>query len=74
MTRSLCNLVDVRDMLCAQALARVAKALEPLAFGEALDVRYNADDVREDLLVWARGFGHAVSVIGASTLRLIKIR
>ena len=64
--------VDVRDMLCAQALALVAKALEPLAPGEALDVRYNADDVRQDLLVWAQGLNHPVSVSGASRLRIEK--
>jgi len=64
--------VDVRDMLCAQALARVAKALEPLAAGEAIEVRYNAEDVREDLLVWARGLGHQVSVTGDTTVRIEK--
>lgn len=64
--------VDVRDMLCAQALARVAQALEPCAPGEALDVRYNADDVRQDLLVWAQGRGYPVSVTVASTLRIEK--
>lgn len=66
------TIVDVRDMLCAQALARVAKALEHLAPGEALDVRYNADDVRHDLLIWAQGFSHPVSVTGPATLRIEK--
>ena len=69
---SIVTTVDVRDMLCAQALALVAKALARLAPGEALDVRYNADDVRQDLLVWARGLGHPASVTGPMALRLIK--
>ena len=50
--------VDVRDMTCAQALAVIAKAVAGLANGEALRVRYNADDVKRDLLVWAREGGH----------------
>ncbi len=45
--------VDVRDMVCAQALAVVAHAMEHLRAGEALEVLYNAADVRQDLLVWA---------------------
>ncbi|MBI4343707.1 MAG: hypothetical protein HY601_02710, partial [Candidatus Omnitrophica bacterium] len=46
--------VDVRDMLCAQALAVVSAAAARLADGASLDVRYNQDDVKQDLLVWAR--------------------
>jgi TusA-related sulfurtransferase len=49
--------VDVRDMLCAQALAAVAAALARLAPGACLDVRYSQDDVKQDLLAWARAQG-----------------
>ncbi len=51
--------VDVRDMLCAQALAVVAGALKPLTAGASVEVEYNAADVREDLLHWAADQGHA---------------
>ena len=50
--------VDVRDMLCAQALAVVSAAVGRLPEGAALDVWYNQDDVKQDLLVWARTQGH----------------
>ena len=63
-------LVDVSDMLCAQALARVAQALAQVESGEALAVRYNAQDVRRDLLVWSEHQGHRVSEPEASTLRI----
>ncbi|MBI4004149.1 MAG: M67 family metallopeptidase [Candidatus Omnitrophica bacterium] len=56
--------VDVRDMTCAQALAVVAKAVAGLANGSTLDVSYNADDVKQDVLAWARERGHRVQ--GAS--------
>lgn len=62
--------VDVRDMLCAQALAVVAQAMQRLRDDLALDVRYNADDVRHDLIVWARARGHHVQELGTDTLRL----
>ena len=63
-------LVDVSDMLCAQALARVAQALARVAPGETLAVRYNAQDVKRDLLVWSSGLGHRVSEPEPSTLRI----
>ncbi len=50
--------VDVRDMLCAQALAVVARAMARLRAGETLTVMQNTDDVRHDLLVWARAHGY----------------
>ena len=51
--------IDVRDMLCAQALAVVAQAIIRLKVGESRDILFDADDVRHDLLVWAgeRGYG-----------------
>ena len=62
--------VDVRDMTCAQALAVVAKAVAGLVNGEALRIRYNADDVKRDLLVWAREGGHRVQEAPPDILRL----
>ncbi len=62
--------VDVRDMLCAQALAVVARAAGPLRPGVPLQVLFNADDVRQDLLVWAQGRGMRVSEDAPGTLRL----
>ena len=63
-------LADVRDMTCAQALAVVAKALARVADGQTLDVRYNADDVRRDVLAWARDAGHRIRERSPSTLSL----
>ena len=64
--------VDVRDMLCAQALAAVAQVLAPLQPGNAVEVRCNAEDVKRDLLIWAKGRGHAVRVTGQAVLRIEK--
>ncbi len=64
--------VDVRDMLCAQALAVVARAMKPLRAGDALEVRYNAQDVKRDLLVWAKARGHPADESGSTTLRFRK--
>ncbi len=52
--------VDVRDMVCAQALAVTAKALAGLPVGTPAAVLYNADDVRRDLLAWAGDRGYRV--------------
>ena len=64
--------VDVRDMLCAQALAKVAQALARRAPGETLDVRYNTPDVKQDLAVWAAGGGHPAAEHGADILRITR--
>ena len=60
MTASQQATVDVRDMLCAQALAQVSQALGRLDVGTWLTVASNAEDVRRDLVVWAREQGHKV--------------
>ena len=52
-------MIDVRDMLCAQALAVVAQAMGRLRAGETRMVLQNTDDVRHDLLVWAREHGYS---------------
>jgi len=52
--------VDVSGMLCAQALAVVAQALGRAAGGETVRVRYDAEEVRRDLLAWASDRGHRI--------------
>lgn len=64
-------MVDVRDMLCAQALAVIARAMEPLAAGESLTVIFNAEDVQRDLVVWARERGYGIDA-APQTLRLTR--
>jgi len=72
-TRGAGGAVDVRDMLCAQALAVVARAVERLAPGASVDILLNASDVRQDLLVWARAHRHRAQDISLSTLRLTRV-
>ena len=62
--------VDVRDMLCAQALTVVAQAAARLQPGQALEVIYDAEDVKRDLLVWAKDRGHPVEEPAQATLRI----
>jgi TusA-related sulfurtransferase len=64
--------VDVRDMLCAQALAVVARAVERALAGEGIEVRYNAEDVKQDLMSWARDRGHGVLAAREHVLRIEK--
>ncbi len=64
--------IDVRDMLCAQALAVVARAVIRLKGGESLDVLLNADDVRRDLLVWARERALVIHESAPGVLRLTR--
>ena len=52
--------VDVRDMLCAQALAVVNRAMRTTATGSVLEIRCNARDVAKDLLAWARAARHVI--------------
>ena len=62
--------VDVRQMLCAQALALVARAMAPLEPGRALEVIYDTEDVRQDLLAWAQDRGYAIEQRGADRMAL----
>ena len=62
--------VDVRDMLCAQALAVVARAVAHGTAAEEFVVRYNTEDVQRDLLAWAQERGYSARIDGAGTLRL----
>ena len=64
--------VDVRDMLCAQALAVVAKALGRLTDDRPVDVLFTTEDVQRDVLVWAKEGGHRASVRAPGVLRLRK--
>ena len=63
-------IVDVRDMLCAQALAIVAQAMSGLAPKQMLEIRYDAEDVRRDLTAWAVERGHPLVESGPLRLRL----
>lgn len=62
--------VDVRDMTCAQALAIVARAMSHLANEGRLDILYNAQDVKHDLIVWATDRGLQVSEGGPDRLQV----
>lgn len=64
--------IDVQDMLCAQALAVVAKAADRLASGQALEVLYNAADVKNDLTAWACAKKYDIREIHGSCLRVRK--
>lgn len=44
--------IDVRDMVCAQALAEVDRAVHRLMIGAALEILCNTPDVVRDLRVW----------------------
>ena len=67
-------MVDVREMLCAQALAVVAQAAARLPSGQALDILYDAQDVKQDLLMWAKERSFQVDELAADRLRLSRYR
>ena len=64
--------VDVRDMLCAQALAVVAQATLTLQKEQTLAVFYNTDDVAADLRVWAKSREYDVEESTVGTLRIAR--
>ncbi len=66
------QLVDVRDMLCTQALAMAAQAMERLNAGEALQILYNAADVKHDLLIWASDRGYEAQEEGTEQLWIVR--
>ena len=66
MGRPAAKTVDVRDMLCAQALAVVAQAMAPLPIGTWATIRYTTDDVKRDLVAWATERGYGVREAGLS--------
>ena len=49
--------IDVRDMLCAQALAQVSSVMRRVEDGALVEVVCNTIDVRDDLLAWANTQG-----------------
>ena len=57
-------------MLCAQALAVVARAVDAAAAGDVLEVWYNTDDVKRDLVRWARDRNLATAEDGPMRLRI----
>ena len=62
--------VDVREMLCAQALAVVAQQIGRLRPEDVAAVYYAADDVQHDLLAWANDRGYQVALIAPGTLHI----
>lgn len=66
--------IDVRDMLCAQALAVVAEAMAKLPIGTTVTIHYNTDDVKHDLCVWASERQYRVFEVNDSVLRLERRR
>ena len=72
MERSDVRMVDVRDMLCAQALAVVAHTMDPLPPGARVEVRYSTEDVRRDLVAWATERGYRVRGANGSAVQIEK--
>ncbi|MBI1992024.1 MAG: hypothetical protein HYY90_05490 [Candidatus Omnitrophica bacterium] len=70
MERLASSYTDVHDMLCAQALTVVAAAMGRLERGAWTEVRYNAEDVRRDLLAWARERAYPAQDAGPGVLRI----
>lgn len=68
------EIVDVRDLLCAQALALVAQAMRRLPVGGRAEVLVNAEDVTRDVLAWATQEGHAVRRVGGSALDIERLK
>ena len=64
--------IDVRDMVCAQALARLARAARLISAGDAVDVLWNAEDVNRDARVWALTHGFLVEAREPQRLRLTR--
>jgi len=60
--------VDVRDMLCAQALAQIARAVVAIQVGQRVRVRFNAEDVERDIVSWVTARGHIMKGEGAEAL------
>ena len=52
--------LDVRDLLCAQALMVVMKGIKEVEPGGTLEIAFNSDDVKRDLMTWATELGHTV--------------
>ena len=52
--------LDVRDLLCAQALMAAMKGIKEIEPGGTLEITFNSDDVKRDLVTWATELGHAV--------------
>ena len=52
--------LDVKDLLCAQALMVVMKAVKEIDAGGTLEITFNSEDVKRDLVTWATELGHAI--------------
>ncbi len=64
--------IDVRDMVCAQALMLVAQALTRIPHGGVLEVLTNTEDVARDLIVWATQRGDSITEVSAGILRITR--
>ena len=62
--------VDVREMLCAQALAVVARQIGQLRPDDVAAVYYAADDVKHDLIAWANDRGYQIALVAPGTLHV----
>ena len=61
--------LDVQDLLCAQALMAVMKGVKEIDAGGTLEITFNSDDVRRDLVTWATELGHAVVSVDDQDLK-----
>lgn len=64
--------IEVQDMLCAQALAVVAQAASRLQLNQGLLIYYNSKDVGEDLLAWAHTRGYLTDSSNAHIMFLTR--
>ena len=62
--------VDVREMLCAQALAHVSEAAARMEAGAIVTVLYSTEDVKHDLLVWSTDRGYRLREAGTGHVSL----
>ena len=61
--------LDVRNLLCAQALMAVMKGVKAIESGGTLEVTFNSDDVKRDLVTWATELGHHVVSVDEQDLK-----
>ena len=61
--QQIARFVDVRNMLCAQALMLIMHAVRDLPAGSVLEVRYNKRNVHRDLAAWAEVMEHEIESV-----------
>ena len=55
--------IDVRDMVCAQALAILSQAVTPVRAGQTIDVLLNTEDVHHDIAAWTQHQGITIEQV-----------